>query len=319
MRVIMINDCSYAGETLAKYLPNYVHVTHLRRTRDFFSKTAGIAWKILSAKGDIYHCHYLLQDCWLALKLGKHPVLGHAHGTDVRSSIKQSALGRMVRYNLKKCNKIIVSTPNLIKTAREYNESAEYIPNLVNEELFYPKSKKRTKNKVKVLIASASDWNVKGTDKIIRAMKKIEEDVEIYIIEYGVDFDKTLKLLKCLGLFARILPPIPHFNMQKYYWSADVVIASIGIGGTLGMVALEAIACGRPVIANVSSKFSEYKSFPLLDIAEPEQIANTLLSLKDENLWKEEYEYLKYYHDPEKIVKKFMKIYKDLIGREKND
>jgi len=319
MKVVMVNDCAYVGETLIRYFPKDVNVVHLRRTRGFFDKTAGIAWKILKSKGAVYHCHYLLQDCWLALKFGKRPIIGHAHGTDVRLIIKHFAWSRMVRHNLKKCDKIVVSTPNLLETVKECNESAEYIPNLVNEDIFYPKARERAKNKMRVLIASASDWNVKGTDKIIRALKELEEDVEVSMVKYGVDINKTLKLAKSLGLHVNAVHPVLHSNMPEYYWSADVVIASIGIGGTLGMVALEAIACGRPVIARVSSEFSEYKAFPLLDISAPEDIADAILSLRDENVWKKEYEYFKSNHNPDKITKRFMKIYNDLIELKKSD
>lgn len=41
---------------------------HLKRSKGFFDKTFGGAWKILRSKGDLYHVHYLLQDCYLALK-----------------------------------------------------------------------------------------------------------------------------------------------------------------------------------------------------------------------------------------------------------
>ncbi len=298
---------------MLKYFPPEIKTVHLKRSRGFWSKTFGIAWKILKAKADIYHCHYLLQDCWLALKFGKHPIIGHAHGTDVRSNIKHFAWGRIVRYNLGNCDKIVVSTPNLLETAREFNKSAEYVPNLVDENLFYPKTRKKVKGKIKVLIAGASDWAVKGTDKIIRALKKIEKDVEISIIKYGIDIDKTLKLAKALGLRINVLPPVPHINMPEYYWSADTIVASIGVGGTLGMVALEAIACGRPVITHVSSQFPEYEEFPFCDIFSTEKIAEAILSSRNEKVWKKEYEYYKRYHAPEKIMRKFMEIYNDLI------
>jgi len=319
MKVVMINDCAHVGETMIRYFPNDVDVVHLRRSRGFLDKTARITWKILKAKADIYHCHYLLQDCWLALKFRKHPIIGHAHGSDVRQSIKHFTWGRIVRHNLEKCDKIVVSTPNLLKTAKQYNDSAEYIPNLVNERVFYPRAQERAKNKMRVLIAGASDWDVKGTDKIIRALKRIEKNVNVSIIEYGVDIDKTLKLAKTLDLHVNALPPVPHADMPEYYWSADTVIASIGIGGTLGMAALEAIACGRPVITRVSSDFSEYKVFPLLDISTPEEIADAILSSRDENLWKKEHEYFRSYHNSKKVTKRFMKIYHDLIRGKKSD
>ena len=57
MKVIMINDCAFVGETLIKYLPEDLRVFHLKRSRRFFDKTLGIAWKILGSEGDLYHVH----------------------------------------------------------------------------------------------------------------------------------------------------------------------------------------------------------------------------------------------------------------------
>ena len=64
----MVNDCAHVGEPLIKYLPAEFSVLHLKRYRGLFDKTFRIAWRILMAKGDLYHVHYLLQDCYLALK-----------------------------------------------------------------------------------------------------------------------------------------------------------------------------------------------------------------------------------------------------------
>jgi len=313
MRVVMVNDCAYVGETLVKYFPADVEAVHLKRSRGFWDKTFRIAWRVLRANADLYHVHYLLQDCYIALKFGKRPIIGHAHGSDVRDSIRQFPWSRIVRHNLEKCDKIVVSTPNLLKTAKEYNASAEYIPNLVDESIFYPRAREKVENKIRVLIAGASDWNVKGTDKIIKALKRVEKDVDISMIKYGVDSDKTLRLAKTFGLHVNVLFPVPHIDMCEYYWGADTIIGAIGIGGALGMVVLEAIACGRPVITRVSSEFSEYEAFPLLDISTPEEIADTVLSSRDEELWKKEHEYLRDYHSQERVTKRFMKIYNDLI------
>ena len=309
----MVNDCAYVGQTLIKYLPSKIETIHIKRSRHSLGKTFGIAWKIFRSKGDIYHVHYLLQDCYLALKFGKKPIIGHAHGSDIRETINQKVYGRIVRYNLKNCDKILVSTPNLLKTARKYNENAEYLPNLIDESMFYPKERKIGDN-LKVLIASSSDWKVKGTDKIILALSKIKSGVETSIIKYGSDSHKTLRLINSVKLHVNVLPKVPHSEVSKYYWDSDVVIEAIGVGGTLGMGVLEAIACGRPVITHVSSEFPEYKDFPLLDVSTPEEIASAILSSRDENLWKKEYEYFKTYHNSKKVINRLKEIYIDAMG-----
>lgn len=308
----MVNDCAFVGETLVKYLPKDFRVCYLKRSRSFLNKTIGIAWRIFKSTGDLYHVHYLLQDCYLALKFGKHPLVGHAHGSDLRSILKHRVFGRIVRYNLKNCDKILVSTPDILSIAKEFSSDAEYLPNPVDISIFYPKPLlSENLDKKRVLIASDSNWSVKGTDIAIRALSKIKDNVEVNIIKHGVDFERTLALARSLGLQLNVLPKIPHDKMNEYYWSTDIVIDQFNIG-SLGMVSLEAIACGRPVITYVSSEHHEYKDFPLKDLNLEEEIADAILNA-DMELWQREYAYLERNHKPEIVIKKLLHVYDDVF------
>jgi len=307
MKVVMINDCAFVGETLIRYFPSDVDVVHLKRTRKFFDKTVKIAWKILRTKGDVYHCHYLLQDCYIASKLGRRPLIGHAHGSDLRTSLKHFAWGRIVRHNLKHCDEILVSTPDVLAFAREFREDAEYLPNPVDTKLFFPKPLELHCGKLKVLIASDSNWEVKGTDVAVRALSKIKEEVDVSIICYGKDFERTMALASSFGLHLNVLPKVSHEKLREYYWRADVVIDRFKLG-SLGMVSLEAIACGRPVVAYVSSEYPEYKGFPLKDVYEEDRIVDAVNNATPK-LWEKEYAYLKENHKVESIVQRLLNVY----------
>lgn len=308
----MINDCAFVGETLLKYLPSELEKQHIKRARNFWNKTFGLAFKILKAKGDIYHANYLLQDCYLASRLGKKPLIGHAHGSDLRTSLNHQLWGRIVRHNLKHCDKILVSTPDILGIARRYRENAEYLPNPVDTDLFYPRPKAQKSEKKRILIASDSNWKVKGTDIAIKALSRIKEDVEVSIICYGIDLDKTLSLAKSLGLNLSVLPKAPHEKLNEYYWNADVVIDRFQLG-SLGVVSLEAIACGRPVVTYVSSEFHEYHEFPLKDMRTEAAVASAVEKASND-LWKKQYNYLMKNHSPEILVEKMLKIYNSIVS-----
>ena len=308
-KVAMINDCAYVGKTLLKYLPADVRGVHVKRSRGFWSKTFGIAYKIMRVKADVYHVHYLLQDCFIAACLGKKPLIGHAHGSDLRSSLDHPVWGRIVRYNLAKCDGVIVSTPDILGIAKKFRDDAVYLPNPVNMELFYPKPLISHGGRKRILIASDSNWSVKGTDIAIKALSRIKDDVDVSIIAYGKDFDKTIALASSLGLRLNVLPKVPHERLNEYYWNADVVLDQFKLG-SLGMVSLEAIACGRPVITYVSSEYPEYKDFPLKDVFIEEKVRDAICTA-DIELWKRQYAYLKINHNTEKIVKRLMEIYNE--------
>lgn len=306
----MINDCAFVGETLIKYLPSYIDAVHIKRSRKFFDKTLKIAWNILRTKGDIYHVNYLLQDCYICSKLGKRPLVGHAHGTDVRRNLNHFAWKRIVKHNLKKCDVILVSTPDILDAAKRYREETEYLPNPVDTSLFYPKPVKAHKEKLRVLIASDSNWDVKGTDVAIRALAKLKNEVEVFLIHKGRDFAKTAALADSLGLHLNIMPATSHENMNKYFWNADVVMDRFKLG-SLGMISLEAIACGRPVLNFVSSTYPSYKDFPLKDVNSVEKLVAAIKDLSPK-LWEAEYAYLRKNHDSCLIAKRIVEIYEHI-------
>jgi glycosyltransferase involved in cell wall biosynthesis len=315
MKVTMINDCAYVGETLLKYLPNSIEKHHIRRTRSLWSKTIGISYQILRTRGNIYHINYLLQDCYIALKLGKRPAIGHAHGSDLRTSLNHFAWGKIVEYNLRNCEKILVSTPDVLEQAEAFGEDVEYLPNPVDIELFHPKSTEETKEEgtIRVLIASKNDWNLKGTDLAVRALSEIQDEVIVSLIRYGKDLGKTLKLARTLNLDIQVLPKIHHQEMIRYYWRNDVVIDQFPQSGTIGNVGIEAIASGRPVVTYIKSGLSDYRDFPSLDIDTEEKIIDAVLSTRDSRIWELQFEYVKSHHAPDKIAQRLLQVYEDVL------
>ncbi|MEM3161583.1 MAG: glycosyltransferase [Candidatus Bathyarchaeia archaeon] len=311
LEVAMINDCAHVGETLLRYLPSNIKKKHIKRTRSMWSKSFGLAYKIMKTKADIYHVNYLLQDCYIAAFLMKRPLIGHAHGSDLRIGLKHSLWKKIVRYNLKHCDKVIVSTPDILEMARQQREDTEYLPNPVDTQIFSPTPLPSRKEKIKVLIAGSSDWNIKGIDIAIKALSKIKDQIEVSIIRHGRDFHRTMELARTLGLKLHILEKTTHERMREYYWNSNVVIDQFKLG-SLGMISLEAIACGRPVITYVSSEYPQYKDFPLKDVNTEEEIAKVTREA-DTNLWRKEYSYLEKNHKPEIIVEKLLSIYNDVI------
>jgi len=313
LKVVMINDCASVGETLLKYMPAYIEKQHIIRTRALWDKTLSLAYKILRAKGNIYHSNYLLQDCYIATRLGKKPLVGYALGTDLRRSLKHPIWGRMVRHNLKKCDKIFVSTPDILGIAKQFRDDAEYLPPPVNPELFYVKPQTREDRRKKVLIASNSNWNTKGTDMAVRALSKLKDKVDVSIIKYGSDFEKTVSLASSLGLHLSILPLIPHQRITQYYWDSDVVIDQFKVG-CAGMISLEAIACGRPAITYINSEFPEYDEFPLKDVNTEEQIT-IAIEEADNSLWKKEHDYIEKNHRLDVIIDILVGTYLSLVEK----
>jgi len=316
MKVTMINDCAFVGETLIKYLPSHIDVVHLKRTRKFLDKTFKLTWKILRAKGDIYHCHYLLQDCWLALKFGKHPIVGHAHGSDLRDVIRSRKWGWMVKSNLKSCDKILVAQPTILDIAKEFNDTAEYFPIPYDPKLFYNAPFITRREVKRVFMASPQDFRIKGSDKLLRALSLVRIPFKVVAIRYGRDVKRVEKLAEDLGLDVKFIDRMPHDCMNQMYWGSDIVLGSFGVG-QLDTVAIEAMACGRPVVHHLQDRY--FPSCPLrsyLSIEEVKEDIEKLLHRKNAvRRAKEQLEYVRRVHSAEVLAKRLIQIYLQVIPR----
>ncbi len=99
---------------------------------------------------------------------------------------------------------------------------------------------------------------LKGPDVAIRALQALGRRDALLLIVGGssglqgdVEFDRARQLIDELGLRdqVRFVPPQPHHILSTYYRSADVVIVP-SRSESFGLVALEAAACGIPVVAS---------------------------------------------------------------------
>lgn len=320
MKVVMINDAAFVGETLLKYMPTELEKQHIKRSRDFWDKTFGIALKILRVKGDIYHAHYLLQDCYIASRLGKKPLIGHAHGSDLRDEIKKRKWGWIIKHNLRKCDKILVAQPNILDTALEFNETAEYFPIPFDPKTFFPKPFPTEREEKHVFIASTHNFKIKGTDRFLKALASLATSVKIKSIVSGKNFAEAQQLARELGLEVDFISKVPHDKMSELYWESDIVLGSFGIG-QLDTVAIEAMACGRPVVHSVSRGY--YENSPLEELVSIEETAEIIQRLlldkkKREQRVKSQLNYVDSTHSAPLLVERLLETYGELYAHYKS-
>ena len=167
------------------------------------------------------------------------------------------------KKNLKKCDKINVAQPTILDEALRFNDTSEYFPILYDPQLFFPKSTHKDRKQKHVFIASTHNFKIKGTDKLLKTLAYFSESVKIKSIASGKNLKEAINLAKKLNLQIVFIPKISHSKINELYWESDLVLGSFGIG-QLETVAIEAMACGRPVVHSISKK--HFRTCPLEQI-----------------------------------------------------
>ena len=157
------------------------------------------------------------------------------------------------------------------------------IPNLVNEERFFP-IKKNNSNFVFLLMGTLSHG--KGIDLFLKAIDKVKNEglqCEFWIAGTGPDEFKFQSLSENMGLASSVrwLGNISRDQVPQIFQMSDVFVLPSRYE-TFGVVYAEALACGKPVIATKCGGPDDIVTDGnglLIDKNDPDQLANAMLEL----------------------------------------
>jgi len=160
------------------------------------------------------------------------------------------------------------------------------IPLGVDADVFRPVAKKFPKDSFEILCVGYL-YRLKGVEYLIRSMAlvaKERRDVKLRIIGEGPEKSRLLALTRALNLGGRVLFEgfVPHTQIVRYYQQCDVFCFPT-LGEPFGKVVLEAMACGKPVIAsNVGGPaeiIEDERTGFLIPPAQPRILAKVILEL----------------------------------------
>jgi D-inositol-3-phosphate glycosyltransferase len=138
----------------------------------------------------------------------------------------------------------------------------EIVPPGVDHQVFVPGDRTSARQALgldpagRVLLYVGRIQPLKGADLAVRALAELDDDVALLVVggPSGTDGRSQVvalrKLVADLGLDHRVrfVPPQPHDRLVAYYQAADVCLVPSRTE-SFGLVALEAAACGTPVVA----------------------------------------------------------------------
>jgi glycosyltransferase involved in cell wall biosynthesis len=203
---------------------------------------------------------------------------------------------------IKMADRVIVTSNDYAKNSDiaklfdKYQQKFREVPNGVNTKIFIPAEKSEkilSKHNIQpsqkiVLFVGGLDkaHYFKGVDVLIEAMSRLKQssyDWRLVIVGSG-DLQKEYESLASqLHIDAKTVFAgyVTEQDLPLYYQSADcVVLPSIDKSEAFGMVLVEAMACGKPVVASnlagVRSVFTENKEGLLSKIKDADDLATKI-------------------------------------------
>jgi D-inositol-3-phosphate glycosyltransferase len=230
-------------------------------------------WKDNGLRYDIVFSHY-----WLSALVGKYlrrkwqiPYIAMYHTLGaVKNTLgigeEEPAL-RIVseRETIKDCQRIIVATEkekrDLVGYYGALPQKVSVVPCGVNMELFRPINKAVARktlalNDEKVLLFVGRIDPLKGIEQLIKALPLLKNNDNLRLTVVGGDensyaeLEELKKLSVALGIRESVtFPGLVRQEQLPYYYSAADVCVVPSYYESFGLVALEALACGTPVVA----------------------------------------------------------------------
>ena len=139
------------------------------------------------------------------------------------------------------------------------------------------------------------ELDYKGTDVLIQGLglfvRENKIPIEIRLVKKGVDLEITCQLIKEEGIASNVtwLEEMNQNMLYDEYKNADIVSEHFG-KGSIGMGAMDAMAVGRPVIANGSPEIFTRalgETPPICHATTAEEVRCQLLRLAADRDWRE--------------------------------
>ena len=201
------------------------------------------------------HAPFPLADLVFAFGFGrKRPLVVHWHADIVTHAGLRWFVEPLMRRTLRQAKAIIVSDRVLVDNTpllREFEDKCRVVPFGIDTSGYdWPKIEPHHVNdRGRLVLACGRLVPYKGFDVLIRAAAA--HNFEVWIIGEGTERPRLEQLIRELGLGERVrlLGSVDDYERIKLMRLADVfVMPSVTNAETFGLVQLEAMAAGRPVV-----------------------------------------------------------------------
>ena len=213
-----------------------------------------------AAEYDIIHVHHPDPMAALALRLSGYRgrVILHWHSDILSQKILLAFYRPLQSWLIRRAEKIVGTTPVYVRESpalRKVQDKVCYVPIGIQAVRFEENAAISLRNRYpgkKIVVSLGRLIPYKGYDVLIDAAARLGGDYQVLIGGKGPLQDSLQARLDALGLHGqvRLLGYVPDEMVPALYGACDVfVLSSVMKTEAFGIVQIEAMSCGRPVVA----------------------------------------------------------------------
>jgi L-malate glycosyltransferase len=214
-------------------------------------------------KLDILHVHYAIPhavSAYLAKQMvgDQLKIVTTLHGTDITVLGYDRSLSDIIRFGIEQSDCVTAVSQDLIDQTKQLlgiNKDIQKVYNFIDKREYYPRDmadykKELAPNGEKIVLHVSNFRPVKRTPDVVKIFEKIKEKVpaKLILIGEGPDTPIVRQMVAERNLSAHVRFMGKQDNVACIYSLADILLLP-SAKESFGLVALEAMACGKPVIA----------------------------------------------------------------------
>ena len=201
------------------------------------------------------------------------------------------------------------------------------IDDTIHKNIHHKNIHKNNSSKI-LLCPTRHDWKMKNIHFFIKAIpeiiKKTKISFKIIFIEWGMEVERSKKLIKKLGVekYIEWCRPVPRKKLALMMEQADIILDQ-AFWVSMGGIGPEGMLAGKPVLTSYDHQLNKWmypEKPPLIDIRSTKDVQEALISLLNNSeerktIGQAGKRWYQKYHSKQVVVKKLLKNYDKLLNK----
>jgi glycosyltransferase involved in cell wall biosynthesis len=330
------DDPAWEDAELRNGYPSWIELEEIGRFRKLRLAGEAIRRTLVPARDgeDIVHAQ-----CTAPIRqqfLFSSHLVSHCLGSDLREmAVEASLRGRLLRRAYRRSSIVYFNNVDHLECLSRLGIRGEFLPNPLDLDRFRPRpSDVRFDGFDFVVLHPARlDWtyrgtarsSMKGNDRLIRAFARFlrqRPKALLLLLDSGVDRAATADLIRALGIGdnVRFLGRMEKEQFAACLNAADLVADQFDIG-SMGGVALEALACGKPLLVHLNNECARAcygEPPPVFNVRTEDEIYDALGLAADSDLGEagaRSRAWMEAHHAWKPVVETVIRRYETIVGR----